>query len=196
LTSCAGTCDIYEGLRGLSSEKLEIRQEGAAKIRERYKQTVQELTKLAAEEARPLPSERAEDVTYPWSDSKHLAMLLLGDLRAAEAVSVLLENLEYRNPKRLSGSYLFEADFFPAAEALVRIGIPAVDPVIERLGGYQESCLGRRLCLVVLRQVLGTELAQARLEIAIEAAKHDTSGRNLASALAELKAQGDRPFDV
>jgi hypothetical protein len=37
--------------------------------------------------------------------------------------------------------------------------------------GYADNCLGRRLCLVGLKGILGSRLAKARLEIAIDEAK-------------------------
>ena len=187
----------------LKSDKEDVREATAQRIRVERAETIRGLVVLARQDVKPLIIEKAgnvEYVEYPWHDAKHLAILLLGDLRAQEGVAVLLDNLTYRNPRsRLSGGEddpgLAEGPgWYPAAASLIKIGMPSVGPVTEKLSGYAGNCLERRLCLVVLKGVLGSRLAKAYLEIAIEEAKDETAGANLKAALEqfESKANADR----
>jgi len=159
-------------LERLVCHDLPVSQCAAAIMGERQ-QNINILVELAGREGqgRRYKVDDKEFVEYPMHDTKHVAMLLLGDLRAAEGVSVLLRDIEYRVPKTPSGGYelgLIEGPgWHPAVESLIKIGMPSVGPVIEKLGGYAENCLGRRLCLVVLRGILGPQLAAARLQIAV-----------------------------
>jgi hypothetical protein len=159
-----------EALHGLTDAGREQRQAAAAAVRTRRNETIETLISLAGKTVKTtsLPGRRA---TYPWHDSKHLAILLLGDLRAEQAVTVLLCNLAYYNPRHsIGGTELGLAEgpgFYPAVESLIKIGMPSVGPVTEKLRGYTEDCLERRLCVVVLKEVLGSDLAEAHLAMAI-----------------------------
>ena len=177
-------------LDGLQAEKREDRQKASEKILLDHKQLIQELIKMAAkstaqdeEEAGNIP------VQGRWYNSKHLSILLLGDLRAAEAVPVLLDNIEYINPKYNTISYLSDYLLYPSVEALIRIGLPAVEPVIEKLSGYNEECTAKRNCCEVLIEMLGPRMALFRLEIAIEEAKDETVKENLKSNIRFFKAE-------
>ena len=189
-------CASAGHLEGLKSDKREVREEAFDRILKERTDRVQQLIALAAREVQGRKLKFGDEVVvnYPWHDAKHLAIILLGDLRAAEGVPVLVETLEYRNPKKLTsgtdekaavkGSY-----WHPATESLVKIGMPSVGPVIEKLGGYSENCLGRRLCLVVIKEILGPRLAKARLQNAIEEAKDETARANLRAALEQFGPQ-------
>lgn len=90
------------------------------------------------------------------------AMMLLGKLRAIEAVPLLVRNITfqafYKNTKRPQPP----EDQFPAVAALIEIGEPSLRPVLERLAKED----GEELQLAgtsVLRGVLGKDGAQALL---------------------------------
>jgi hypothetical protein len=122
----------------------------------------------------------------PQLDAKYLAIMLLGELRATEAIPTLLDNLDFKNPRitsKTSRGSLYLGDVYPAAEALRKIGAPAVDPLIDRLGAYTDHSGGRRRCCFVLKHVLGNDMARARLQLAIERAPKDDVKRNLSAAL-------------
>ena len=178
----------------LKSDKEDIREAAAQRIRAQRAETIRALVDLTREDVKPHVWKlgNAEFFEYPWHDAKHLAILLLGDLRAQEAVPVLLDNLTYRNPRSLIGGgregpgHIEGPGWRPAVESLIKIGMPAVGPVLERLGGYNENCLGRRLCLVVIKEILDPRLAKARLQNAIEEAKDKTGRANLKAALGQL----------
>jgi len=122
--------------------------------------------------------------SYPWRDSKHMAISLLGDFRAPAAIRVLMENLGYRNPRTYwtHGSWN-TGHFYPAAEALWKIGMPAVGPVIEKLAQGDTSNNVRSNCCWVLREILGPRLGRLRIEIAIEQSRDAEAKKNLAGIL-------------
>ena len=177
---------------GLTSEIREEREAAAQAMCQQRAKIIKDLISLAATKVEPVPS---DSQGFPqvgvWHDAKHLAMLLLGDIRASEGVSVLVENTEYRVPKFLSKGYelgrIEGPGWHPAVESLIKIGMPSVDPVLEKLGSYPENCLGRRLCLVVLKGILGPKPAKVRLEIAVEEVKTDAARANLKAALGQLQ---------
>jgi hypothetical protein len=167
-----------EGLQGLEAEEREVREETFKRLLKEREERVQKLIALAAKETQGVQGVMIEErgyaeVHYRWHDAKHLAMILLGDLRAAEAVPVLIENLEYRVPRFEGGSFgrfaaVRGSAMHPATEALVKIGMPAVEPVVEKLAGLSEDCVARRLGVLVLDEILGRRLARARLQMVIE----------------------------
>jgi hypothetical protein len=88
---------------------------------------------------------------------------LLGKLQARDQIPYLVSRLEYRvfEMERLSPPTI--ATTFPAAGALIDIGLPAVRPVLGRLRG--ETAVGALLAGAgVLRGVLGKKGAIARIE--------------------------------
>jgi hypothetical protein len=181
-------------VEGLGSPTRELREAAAEQIRQDQQSLIGRLINYAAAEIKPLPSSVGDSTSLPWHDSKHLAILLLGDLRAPEAIPALLKNLEYRNPRKflVDGYELGPVEgpgWHPAVESLIKIGMPAVGPAIEKLGAYTQDCLGRRLCIVVLKQVLGPRLAKVRLEMAVDEAKDDAARANLKAALEQLEPE-------
>ena len=186
------TSAVEKCISGLTAENLKDREKVAEAIRNERAKLAKQLIELAAEKVEPLPSSDLRFVEYPWHDSKYLAILLLGELRTVEALPVLLENLEYKNPRRLEGSYLDTGGWYPAAEALSKIGMPAVEPTIKKLGGYAQKNKGSELCCWVLKKILGVKLARARLQIAIEETRDPTVKKNLTAALPYFKTEQEK----
>jgi HEAT repeat protein len=168
----------------LKSSNRQDRKEADKAIREQHKQLIDELVKMAAQQVKPTPSRSAQDSEYVRHQAKYTAINLLGDLRAVEAVPVLLANLEYINPDIVVvGSLVEEGQRYIAAEALSKVGMPAVKPIIDKLGEYDKDALGRRLCCWSLKRILGDRLSQLRLQIAIEETRSETAKANLKAAL-------------
>jgi hypothetical protein len=219
-TACAGD-GPNTLLERLAHEGLPLSLDAAAAVVEGRQTDVGILVDLAGREAKGKHWKEGgtEFVEYPPHDTKHLAMLLLGDLRASEGVPVLLRDIEYLVPKYMADGYELGVvegpGWRPAVESLIKIGMPSVDPVVKKLSGYGDDCLGRRLCIVVLREILGPRLAKARLGIAIEEAENaaaedpqsalargalppdkarlETTIRNLKAAVSVLHAQESLP---
>ena len=90
-----------QDVSGLTAKNLQDREKAAEAIRKQRAELIKKLVGFAAEKVKPLPSSDPRFIEYPWHDSKHLATLLLGNLRVTEAVPVLLENIEYKNPRTM-----------------------------------------------------------------------------------------------
>ncbi len=171
-------------IKNLKSKDVKERQEYVDSALESYEKKVSDFIRLASEEVEPLP---INDLRYPWRDSKHLAILHLGDVRGSAAVQVLLDNLEYRNARDRGGSYLDVGGWYPAGEALAKIGMPAVKPVIDKLSTYSGDSKGSEICCWILTKVLGAELAGQRVNIEIRRIRDETAKQNLKAALKYLE---------
>jgi len=148
-----------------------------------------QLIQYASVKVKPLPKPAPEfSDQYPWRDSKHLAIILLGEFRSIESIPILIENIEYKNPEN---SFVDEplsiGGWYPASEALKKIGMPAIDPLIEKLGTYDKDCQGRKNCVWVIQKVLGVKLGRYKLQLAIEETKDEKVKKNLQAVLLEFK---------
>jgi hypothetical protein len=175
----------------LISGNLAEREKAAEEIRDRRSQVINELIVLAGQKAERLHPEDPQSA-YPRHDPKHLSILLLGDLRAVEAVPVLIENIEYRNLRTPWISQWDIGGLYPAAEALSKIGIPALEPTIEKLSGYEKGSPGHMSCCWVVLQILGQRLGKIRLEMAIEETTDSRAKENLTSALWYFQTSQER----
>jgi hypothetical protein len=170
----------------LQAEKRQEREQASEAILKEHGARIQRLIELAD------TPDRDEFRYSDWHDSKHLAILLLAELRAGEAVDVLLEHLEYKNFHDIMTSYVSLAERHPAAEALSKIGIPAIGPTIEKLGRSAPNSRASQLCCWVIKKVLGAKLARARLEMAIEEARDEAVKQNLKAALPYFKTEQEK----
>jgi HEAT repeat protein len=97
-------------------------------------------------------------------------MLLLGKLRAVEAVGLLVRNLTfevfYKNTKRPQTI----EDLYPAVQALIDTGTPSLGPVLERLAAEDDELLHRTGAAVLLG-ILGRSHARALLKEEMGSAK-------------------------
>jgi hypothetical protein len=97
-------------------------------------------------------------------------MLLLGKLRAAEAVDLLVRNLTfevfYKNTKRPQSV----EDRYPVVQALIDIGIPSLRPVLDRVAAEDDELLARTGAAVLLG-ILGRTHARAVLTEEMGSAK-------------------------
>ena len=176
-----------EDLLGLQAEKREDREKGRLSLNEGHEELVKGLISLAGQ------AHSGGSSYHNWHNSKHLAIFALGDLRAADAVGVLVKGIEYYNPSERAGSYLGLEERYPTAEALGKIGMPSVGPTLEKLRSYDEDGVGRRLCCWVINDVLGQKLGRIRLEMAIEETENPAAKKNLReAALAYFKTAEEK----
>jgi len=190
-TSKSNTSAKQTNVVDLTTENLNDREKAAEAIRKERVQLIKQLIGLAAEKVERLHPDDPKS-SYPWRDSKHLAVLLLGDLRAVEAVPVLLENLEYKNPRSIVTEYLDKGGWYPAAEALSKIGMPAVGPTIDKLGVSAQKSKSSELCCWVLKKILGVRLARLRLQITIEETRDEAEKNNLTSVLPYFRTEQEK----
>lgn len=106
---------------------------------------------------------RAAGKEDDWRTPRTVAMRLLGDLRAAEAVPILFEQLMYDKPWTTSTDSWTMGDRYAAAAALVKIGTPAVRPGIDRIKVTKHD-LERRACVWILHEVEGVAVTRLRLQ--------------------------------
>lgn len=132
----------------------------------------------------------AREQDQGWYGAKHLAILLLGDLRAEEAVSVLIENVDYKQVKHLGGSIPSLQQQYPAVESLIKIGLPAIS-LIEKSLASAELTIGERENFIhIYLNVLGPQLAVIKLRMAASATKDDASRANLLHGIKLLEEKG------
>ena len=165
----------------LKSAELDVRENAAKKIAEQRENSIKLLIQLISKN--DLNSTAKDNSDNPWHATKHFAILLLGDFRSTEAVSILVDNLTYRNPRQIfTYDYMDVDGWFPAVEALAKIGMPAIDPVIAKLATFPEGSQGYKNCCWIIRAVLGEKLGRYKLQLAAEEAKDPEVKQKLLAA--------------
>ena len=163
----------------LDSESPEIRARVSAEILKRRDADIDALMQLL--ESKLAGADRQGTVKD--------VMLLLGKLRAVQAVPLLVRNLTYeafyKNTKRPQTT----GDLYPAVNALIDIGSPSLHPVLERLRSEDDPIV-TRTGAVVIRGVLGERLASAMVK---EEAGHERAADRKRRLEAVAKAINDVP---
>ena len=123
-------------------------------------------------------------------EKKVLVIYILGCLRPKDedSVEVLIENIDLKAPHLDPAYGIPRWGEYPAEEALVRIGVPAIDPILNHLPN-EGNALRRHLMCGVLKDkhVEGKEAANNRLKERL-AREPDPSKRvNLELSLKELE---------
>ncbi len=131
---------------------------------------------------------RVEDFTeelFGEIRAKQLAVDMLGELRAEEAVPFLLDNIDFMPPMLCWGVAEYEG--LPCAKALVKIGDKAARAIWrKRLPKADERKL--RLYLMVMKYVWGKELCLCLTEAMLEKPLEEQHKRNLEAALRYFEA--------
>lgn len=123
-------------------------------IRREHVENVQSLIKLVG-------LKEADD---SWQGVRHLAILLLGDMRATEAVPALAERLTYLpDLPAYTTERLNREAYYPCATALVKIGQPCVGAMMGKIEWSKDKAV-RELAAWVLMEVEGKERAAERLQ--------------------------------
>lgn len=185
--ACVGGAICAGPIEDLFSPRDWERREAAFReIKRQRQELVAELIRVLRESTAEDEPARARDPDRTdWHSNRHLAILLLREFRASAATDVLFENLTYRAPEHLSGSEWTFGKWYPAADALGRIGRPAVRPAIARLALTQDE-EERLCCCWILVKALGGQLARAAVELELQrehAHKTPTHKANLEAAL-------------
>jgi hypothetical protein len=97
------------------------------------------------------------------NDNKTLAINLLGDLHPNDtnAIEFLIENIDFIAARIEPPDHITRWGKYPAEEALVAIGKPAVEPILNHLPQENDE-LRRQLMCDVLKEVLRNYLATAQ----------------------------------
>ena len=122
-----------------------------------------------------------------WNSStrRNISMALLADLRASEAVPALMKWLVPRQGQSLTLDEL--SALTPASCALVKIGLPALDPLLACVTVNGTSPKGEA-ALRTIAAMLGGDAADWRLERAIASQADERGKANLRKALKALRS--------
>jgi len=103
---------------------------------------------------------------------KELAIALLGEYRAVEAVDFLVENVSFRPAVALADAFkeLSPFDGYPSAQALVKIGTPCMEGIFRRMSKPCDKT-EIRLFAYLVRTLDGHELGLYRLDAAAKRAE-------------------------
>jgi len=164
--------EIRKSIDRLESDDPETRKAAESKLIEDYTQTVIALEGVIQKD---LQGDYATEIKSNWAngkppDPKYLAaasaMNILGELRAARSVPLLVAHFEFSITQGQTWrSRLPGLVDYPAANALAKIGLPAVSSVVEE---YKKHGKSRRfLTGLLLEKVLGEELSRAYFQAAI-----------------------------
>jgi hypothetical protein len=119
---------------------------------------------INGEKVKTVGSEYVENILHQLrsgklsSDNKTLAIYFLGELRTSDtnAINFLIENIDFKttriDPINKSRIQILRWSEHPAKEALIRIGKPAVNPILDDLPN-ENSKLRRSILCEVLREV-------------------------------------------
>jgi hypothetical protein len=129
-------------------------------------------------------------VDHLTNNNKTLAIYLLGILHPSDSTSieVLIESIDFQTSKFDPKTGPMRWGQYPAEEALVKIGKPVVDPILEHLAAETNE-LRRHLMCQVLRQVEGKETAQDQIKQRLGSESDSIKQSNLQSALKEFESQ-------
>jgi len=162
----------------LQSEQREEREKAREEILESRRLLIDKLIELAGEDRPGL-----DEAPNVWRDSKHLSILLLGELRATEAIEVLFENLTYGNPLNVTKWYPPPPwENYPALGALIKIGMPALPGALELLKTSEDE-RERENCYWLIRQVLGIETGRFVVASAVREERDPERKSRLEAAL-------------
>ena len=152
-------------------QPIKEREEIAKKIMDERAKLIASLIADAKIEEPPLPKEKSSLKNF--HSKKHIAIIVLGGLRAVEAVPVLIENLGYYANKTYFGGWTARnaEEYCPSAVALIRIGSPAIPAVLDKLY-FAEDEGTRTICTWILVEMLGKGFAKAQIDLSIAAFDH------------------------
>ena len=158
-----------------------------SRIVQERRSLVRSLVKIVWSDAADAPSKRAEILRL--SSPKCLAIRLLGELRAEEAISTLVRDLTYYVDTSIAGTLGGRGlgARYPAAGSLAKIGSPAVPRIVGVLRSTTNP-LERHICVWTLIAIDGRDVARFRIKKAIERCRLSGMKANLEAALQHLDA--------
>jgi hypothetical protein len=101
------------------------------------------------------------------NESKTYTVYMLGQLRAVEAVTVLLENIDLKASKVDPKGGIGRWGMYPAQEALSKIGQPAVNMILDKLPTERDE-LRRKLMCYVISDVEGKDFGKILVKLRID----------------------------
>lgn len=140
--------------QGLFSTDTNEQRMAIGTIRRQHTENVGLLIKLVGQ----------KDVDDSWEGVRHLAIRLLGDMRATEAIRALAERLTYLPTGPIFVTEILPREFYyPCAVALVNIGAPSVGAMTNTIH-WNKDTTTRDLAAWVLMQIEGKEQAAQHMQ--------------------------------
>ena len=118
---------------------------------------------------------------------------LIGTLRAKEAVPFLCANISYDGSDIINASYKDITYYHPCAGALIEIGMPSLEPVLENACSTDDEKVSY-LSAIVVKRVLGKELALNYMDSAIALEKSEEHKKRLISIKSRIEATTNERF--
>lgn len=118
-------------------------------------------------------------------EGKLYVIYFLGELRAADATSVLLENIDFVTPFVDKKGGIGRWGMYPAQEALVKVGTPALNMIVDKLP-IEPKEERRQLMCTVMADVIGPATAIFMLQQAAAIEADKARKANLDDAIARL----------
>lgn len=135
----------------------------------------------------------------PHADQQHAAdaaIRLLGELRAKEAVPILIDNLAFTYRLPVGASALPPFPSMPSVAALIEIGLPCLDPLIRRVA-ETDDIIVRERAAIVLDQVIGTDMAVLYVRDRCDREKDDARRQRITSLAQQIdKVERNRKHKV
>jgi hypothetical protein len=178
--SCAAAAQesVSPPVAGLLAETREQRDAAAAQILSDRKQLVDALIPLVTKKLEPHPRRRDNFFqVLPEHDAKYLAIVILGEMRAVEAIPALLDAADFHHPRFFSGSYRSRGGIYPALEGLRKIGLPAVPALLAHIARQSDDGVVMQNCCWALYWILGGDGIQNALREAAEQADSEGARR-------------------
>jgi len=213
MKQCARNCIVVACLLATCSSTPALAQDAPVGVQDLASATGEE----ALEVARQIIAQREamiaglveqmneqEDWDRDWGGARY-ATFLLGYMRAVEAAPILAQFIDFGHlfPHGDVRGHVWQGNLYqmPAAWALVQIGEPCLDDVINRVaeGGPAATGSARSYCVLVLVELRGVQGARVLLTDAIAAEIDAEKRRRLRLALHNLLQHGadfaKRPAD-
>jgi len=170
--------ESHAGIRAvLTSADLAERERCAQEIRDGRRKTIEALLQV-------FPAERA-DVRGTDRDPFFLAVRLLGELRAREAIPKLLEHLDYERDTRFGKEG--PGARYPCALALSQIGGVEVADAVARQIADEPDATRRAVRTWLLYAMLGVPLGTAQLELQLRGRPEDEGAKRIRQAMEDLQ---------
>jgi len=193
---CAAWRPVLAGEKAMPIEAVQmLLSDDVASRNQGYKQIFEERAKLISQ-LTALISDPENHVRRP--ASVQTAMWILARLRAPEGVNVLVTYIGFplvrhpeapEHPRLVTGGMFNKTigQLLPAVPALIRIGEPCVEQVVNKLA-TADSVLEIKACQTVLKELSCRRSVRAKLEKAIKGA-HPRKRAQLEKALKMLAEQ-------
>jgi len=115
------------------------------------------------------------------AERKVYAIYLLGQLRAASAATLLIDNIDLKASK-LDHDGIGRWGPYPAQEALTKIGTTAVNMVLDKLS-FEKNELRRQLMCSVISDAVGNKAGEVMLKLRHDEEKALSHRANLEAAI-------------